>query len=262
MGFQRYWESGKGADMSVICRGETFRCHSAIICSRSSFFEAAFFGKFEEGLTKTINLSADSLPMVRRMLRYFYVLDYDNYEDGDNAIDVTLSDGSDESVGASESEGASPAAQNDNDELSNLNMDGWPEVCKDRHTRYLFRLFIIHLQMTKMADKYDITCLRDLAVTKFQSRCKLHTGPHCSPSEFRVLLPLVPILYEPKLATDDLEYGLRPTLVTAIAENISLKMELLDDPSFKESLQCAGFAFDVMKSVTRVAYGKIGDIEW
>ncbi|KAL8916846.1 MAG: hypothetical protein Q9172_006083 [Xanthocarpia lactea] len=91
--------------MTVVCKGETIPFHSAIVCPRSGFFEVAFYGGFkvgsitysdsadapwltvvvtgQEGLTKTINLSEDSLPMVRRMMKYFYFLDYFEDEDDD-----------------------------------------------------------------------------------------------------------------------------------------------------------------------------------
>ncbi|KAL8960191.1 MAG: hypothetical protein Q9193_003059 [Seirophora villosa] len=59
---------------------------SAIVCSRSAFFAAAIWGNFQEGESKRIHLHDEKLSMVRRMMRYFYVLDY---EDGEEESDTS-----------------------------------------------------------------------------------------------------------------------------------------------------------------------------
>ncbi len=67
--------------MTIICGGQSLAYHSAIVCPRSSFFEAALWGNFEEGKSKTINLENEKFPMVRRMMRYCYLFDYDDQDE-------------------------------------------------------------------------------------------------------------------------------------------------------------------------------------
>ncbi|KAI4121145.1 MAG: hypothetical protein LQ338_006537 [Usnochroma carphineum] len=73
--------SGRGADMTIICEGQTLRYHSAIVCPRSVFFATAIWGSFKEGQTKVVVIKEKSLPMVRCMMSYFYLLDYDDEEE-------------------------------------------------------------------------------------------------------------------------------------------------------------------------------------
>ncbi|KAL8920466.1 MAG: hypothetical protein Q9208_006215 [Pyrenodesmia sp. 3 TL-2023] len=78
--------SGRGADMTIICEGTSLRCHSAMVCPRSSFFDAAIWGNFQEGQTKTVHLQTVKLSMVRRMIRWFYLFGYNDQDE------VTMSD--------------------------------------------------------------------------------------------------------------------------------------------------------------------------
>ncbi|KAL8692864.1 MAG: hypothetical protein Q9218_002187 [Villophora microphyllina] len=77
-GFDRLLKSGQDADMIVVCGGAKLKCHSAIICPRSEFFLKEYLKNPRESSIKTIELREDSLPIVRRLIRYFYVLDYDD----------------------------------------------------------------------------------------------------------------------------------------------------------------------------------------
>ena len=43
----RLLETGQGADMTITCKGKTFKVHSAIVASRSDFFAAACWGSFK-----------------------------------------------------------------------------------------------------------------------------------------------------------------------------------------------------------------------
>lgn len=79
--FNSVLQSGRGVDMTVICENQVLRYHSGIVCPRSTFFANAIWGTFKEGETKTVILK-EKLSMVRRMMRYFYVLDYDDQDDG------------------------------------------------------------------------------------------------------------------------------------------------------------------------------------
>ncbi|KAI4193422.1 MAG: hypothetical protein LQ350_008332 [Teloschistes chrysophthalmus] len=79
-GFTWLLESHKGADMTVICQGGSLKCHSSIICPRSPFFSNQYWANRNQdrSITTTINVQDIGLPMLRRVIRYFYVLDYDD----------------------------------------------------------------------------------------------------------------------------------------------------------------------------------------
>ncbi|KAI9367463.1 BTB/POZ protein [Aspergillus egyptiacus] len=67
---------GLYSDMNVVCEGFTFNVHQAILCPQSSFFKAAMEGEFEEAKTRTINLPADDLETIERVLSFLYLEDY------------------------------------------------------------------------------------------------------------------------------------------------------------------------------------------
>lgn len=63
--------------MTVTCGGETFKVHKLIVCCRSDFFRAAIEGGFKEAESRHIHLPEDDSILVQKMLKYFYILDYD-----------------------------------------------------------------------------------------------------------------------------------------------------------------------------------------
>ncbi|KAL9626694.1 MAG: hypothetical protein Q9204_007109 [Flavoplaca sp. TL-2023a] len=73
---ERLLDSGQGADLTIITKNGSKKYHSAIVCPRSSVLSAAYWGSFKEGVTKTIDLSADTPSFVDKMMCYFYLLDY------------------------------------------------------------------------------------------------------------------------------------------------------------------------------------------
>ncbi|KAI4168629.1 MAG: hypothetical protein LQ346_009040, partial [Caloplaca aetnensis] len=74
-------DSGRGADMTIIYEGTLLRYHSAIVCPRSAFFDAAIWGNFQEGQTKTITLQNEKLSMIRRMMQWFYAFGYNDQDE-------------------------------------------------------------------------------------------------------------------------------------------------------------------------------------
>jgi hypothetical protein len=57
----RLHESGAYSDLKIVCGSDTYNVHKAIICPQSSFFRAACQpGRFQEGTTNVINITASS----------------------------------------------------------------------------------------------------------------------------------------------------------------------------------------------------------
>ncbi|CAO1604746.1 hypothetical protein XANCAGTX0491_008286 [Xanthoria calcicola] len=74
-------ESQENADVTIVCGVERRKYHSQIICPQSDFFKAAFWGNFVEGKTKILELPDDNPLFVHRMMRYFYLLDYEEEDE-------------------------------------------------------------------------------------------------------------------------------------------------------------------------------------
>ncbi|KAL1969767.1 hypothetical protein VTN77DRAFT_7276 [Rasamsonia byssochlamydoides] len=71
-------------DFTLVCEGERFQVHKVIVCSQSAVLRAASMGPFKEASSGVYEMNEDSLPMVRKLIDYFYTADYDqNVESAD-----------------------------------------------------------------------------------------------------------------------------------------------------------------------------------
>jgi speckle-type POZ protein len=82
-------ENGEFTDFEFTCKGHIILVHRVIICSHSPVFHAACTGKLKEASTQSYSLDSHSLPMVRRMVEFFYTSDYtEESEEEDTGTDT------------------------------------------------------------------------------------------------------------------------------------------------------------------------------
>ncbi|GKZ63425.1 hypothetical protein AnigIFM49718_011833 [Aspergillus niger] len=74
----------KYADMTISCQGHDFKCHRAIICSQSPFFEAALTDGFKETSLSRVDLPCDDVDTIARVLSFCYLQDYSQPDDSAN----------------------------------------------------------------------------------------------------------------------------------------------------------------------------------
>ncbi|KAF9700927.1 hypothetical protein EKO04_000986 [Ascochyta lentis] len=72
------FECGKYSDLTIVCGSKRYPVHRALLATRSTFFEGACRGGFQESSTGVIDLTEDDAEAVEHMVHYFYHLDYLN----------------------------------------------------------------------------------------------------------------------------------------------------------------------------------------
>ncbi|KAJ5991369.1 hypothetical protein N7522_011576 [Penicillium canescens] len=82
---QSLLDSGKYSDLMISCEGRNFKVHRAIVCSQSSFFDAAVKGGFKEASLSQVDLPDDELATIHRVISFLYVQDYGETDDLDFA---------------------------------------------------------------------------------------------------------------------------------------------------------------------------------
>ncbi|OQE28168.1 hypothetical protein PENFLA_c005G07474 [Penicillium flavigenum] len=60
------------SDVTIVCRGVTFKAHRAIICTQSHFFDAALKHGSLESISGTIYLPDDDPETIKRVLCFLY----------------------------------------------------------------------------------------------------------------------------------------------------------------------------------------------
>ncbi|CRL18828.1 BTB/POZ fold [Penicillium camemberti] len=66
------------SDMTIVCQEVTTKAHRAIICTQSSFFDAALKHGFKESISGTINLPDDDPETIKRVLCFLYQQTYND----------------------------------------------------------------------------------------------------------------------------------------------------------------------------------------
>jgi len=70
------FECGKYSDLTIVCGSKRYSVHRVLLATRSTFFEGACRGGFQESSTGVIDLTEDDAEAVEHMVHYFYHLDY------------------------------------------------------------------------------------------------------------------------------------------------------------------------------------------
>jgi len=131
-------KSAKYSDLTLVCKGREFYVHRAVLCPKSTFFDAACSGGFKESYSGRIELEDDPA-IVERMISYVYTLDY-----------------RDEEHRQPESGSCDPMPC---DETSD----------SGREEDQPALLGTTSVRVYTIADKYDIPPLKELSKTKFET---------------------------------------------------------------------------------------------
>ncbi|KAJ5703862.1 hypothetical protein N7493_011000 [Penicillium malachiteum] len=79
--FKSLLDSGRYSDLTLSCKGKTFHLHRAIVCSQSSFFDAAVKYPFKEASLSHVDLPDDNLATVQPVISFFYLQDYQDLDE-------------------------------------------------------------------------------------------------------------------------------------------------------------------------------------
>ncbi|VUC32711.1 unnamed protein product [Clonostachys rosea] len=137
---QRLFKNESYSDLTILCGGSQYKVHRALICPRSSFFEAACRNNFKEAKTGEISLPDDDPVAVKMMIRYFYHLDYSppGIKTASHQTPVQLSQASRPQASATPTH------------------------------------LVLHAQVYALGEKYGIPGLKALAATKFKNEVDQH----------------------------------------------------------------------------------------
>ncbi|CAK9108442.1 BTB/POZ and MATH domain-containing protein 2 (Protein BTB-POZ AND MATH DOMAIN 2) (AtBPM2) [Durusdinium trenchii] len=79
--FRALFDSGKGADVTFMVKGEEIRAHSQILLARSEFFASELFGAMRESISKEIVVEDCEVDIFKAMLQFLYTDDFDHIQE-------------------------------------------------------------------------------------------------------------------------------------------------------------------------------------
>ncbi|KXH69607.1 BTB/POZ domain-containing protein [Colletotrichum salicis] len=188
------YSTGKYSDLTICSTTKEYHVHRAIVCPRSEFLDAACRNSFKEASDGVISLLDDESCVVDMMLQYFYRLDYQHSIDTEHL--------------------ARPSEQSQDDGAESSDL-------------------LLHAKVYGIAEKYVVSGLKGLALSKFESAALNHWGT----SDF---LEAINEAYTSTLETDR---GLRDVILKVFSKH----KELLDRDEVKTLLRGIGsLAYDLV----------------
>ncbi|CAH0019873.1 unnamed protein product [Clonostachys rhizophaga] len=228
---QRLFSSGSYSDLTILCGESQYKVHRALVCSRSSFFEAACRNSFKEAETGEISLPDDDPVAVKMMIRYFYFLDYSPPETKPSSHQTpTYFNLEGHGQGAIFGEAIYPSTAQGTKKFNNKNKPKAEPTFFTTATTSSH--LVLHAQVYALAEKYDISGLKALAATKFKSE----VDSHWHSEDFMLALQEV---YN---STVDHDRVLRDIVVQAVSGHL----QLLESKPFQQAIKGLDFSYDLL----------------
>ncbi|KAF1848748.1 uncharacterized protein K460DRAFT_80395 [Cucurbitaria berberidis CBS 394.84] len=248
----RAYKDGDFTDLTIICGIFTFHVHQVVVCSACDFFKKSIkFAVGKEAEEKRIDLPEDDPEMIRRLVAYLYLGDYDPCPALRVSSFSTIRQHESTSAAASAYHSRYRATGLEGSDqcaclapnTKNINQPVLEPESKNKPADYsvvvkmpncieVANPLTIHATMYALADKYQVDGLGQVAKEKFES-CLHH---HANSGDF---VAAVQLAYG---ATPDSNRGLRDAVVTAflthfkinVKENpgIEAKLDTIDELSF------------------------------
>ncbi|KAJ4011468.1 hypothetical protein NW752_008467 [Fusarium irregulare] len=222
-------DSGQFSDFTLVCEGQEFRLHQAVVCPQSLVLNAALCGGFEEATTKVITVKEFDIPTVKRLVSFFYKGDY--YEklltESAHDEDTVITD-------ANYDEGGNTISESNDQAGSKATSDPVEKAKADA-----IEVLVVHLEVNAIADYYNIPKLRDLAESKIRNLLlgnntilprllrEVSSGAHAN--LYAIIAEVAAESYDISdlFSEDDTLFKLDPALYSKIIVACSLRMALL-----------------------------------
>ncbi|CAG9996907.1 unnamed protein product [Clonostachys byssicola] len=233
---ERLFTTEAYSDLTILCGGSQYKVHKALVCPRSSFFEAACRSNFKEAETGEISLPDDDPVAVEMMIRYFYFLDYTPPETKP-ASHPTPTYFNIEGHGQGAIFGRATYSSATKNFIVDKNFIGDKDKPKAETTAFFTTNMapshlVLHAQVYALAEKYDVSGLKALAATKFKCEVDIHWNSE----DFMLALKEV---YN---STVDHDRMLRDIVVQAV----SLHLQLLESKPFQDAIKGLDFSYDLL----------------
>ncbi|KAF2822990.1 hypothetical protein CC86DRAFT_74538 [Ophiobolus disseminans] len=241
----RSYKNGDFTDLTITCGPLTFNVHILVVCSSSDFFRKSVMFPGKESEKKCIDLPEDDPEMIRRLVSFLYLGDYDPSVEMDMSSFDSIKQHQSTTVatptyhprkGASggsvfaplQCACLSPTMNNIVQPMAKVNVDSkrYIAVVKDPNTMQVLNPLTIHASMYALGDKYHVEGLSQLAKTKFESCIQ----DHAHSEDF---ITAVQTVYS---TTPDSNRRLRDVVVTAF--RTEFKTDIKQIPGAEAKLDC------------------------
>ncbi|KAF1953420.1 hypothetical protein CC80DRAFT_420445, partial [Byssothecium circinans] len=206
--------SGLYSDLQIKCGNDMYKVHRSIVCPQSDFFAGAMrFTIGKESEDRMIDLSEDDPAAIKALVQFLYEADYEPY-----LLDSEVPNRPPHDFLGHDYTYAFPHTYPCDKFVCTICLEpifGFPP-------EYDTGAMLLHSKVYEVAEKYQVTELKELAAKKFSLAC----GLHWEKDEF------VDALRHACISTVTEDKGLRTTLAKTVADH----MELLKKEAVKELL--------------------------